>query len=304
MRDLQFCCWYQSWTYCPKCQKLKTRKLQPAFRRKTPSPLHNACKCGIEDVPLILGNLTRGNCNRWNTLVFANATHPNAGNLKTYFPPRLGRPATPSMASQPQHLLDQTKGIRSRQIPCWCQVRVSIQSHVLLPASHNEPSSSFSFWIETSWRREHATHHKVLCTSHCPPDTWGTGDTITDQFEHEGRAQRIFHQHHRRLRHVPTRHPLPVEDPHGKWWSRRLIINFNGELIPSLATPKGNLKRHHYCPDVQTADPGTILWRRYPGNLQLAHPGTCKSQVLICAIHYAIEEEMSVLVAAQVALLA
>lgn len=59
MRDLQFCCWYQSWTYCPKCQKLKTRKLQPAFRRKTPSPLHNACKCGIEDVPLILGNLTK-----------------------------------------------------------------------------------------------------------------------------------------------------------------------------------------------------------------------------------------------------
>ena len=91
------------------------------------------------------GHLTRGNCNRWNTLVFANATHPNAGNLKTYFPPRLGQPATPSMASQPQHLLDQTKGIRSRQIPCWCQVRVSIQSHVLLPASHNEPSSSFSF---------------------------------------------------------------------------------------------------------------------------------------------------------------
>ena len=118
------------------------------------------------------------------------------------------------------------------------------------------------------------------------------------------RAQGIFHQHHRRLRHVPTRHPLPEEHPLGKWWSRWLIINSSGELIPSFATPKGNLKRHHYCPDIQTADPGTILWRRYPGNLQLAQPGTCKSQVLICAIHYAIEEEMSILVAAQVALLA
>ena len=76
--------------------------------------------------------------------------------------PRLGRPATPSMASQPQHLLDQTKGVWSRQIPCWRQVCVSIQSHLLLPASHNKPSSSFSFWIETSWRREHATHHKFF----------------------------------------------------------------------------------------------------------------------------------------------
>ena len=118
------------------------------------------------------------------------------------------------------------------------------------------------------------------------------------------RAQRIFHQHHRLLRHVPTRHPLPEEDLRGKWWSRRLIINSGGELIPSLATPKSNLKQHHYCPDIQIADPGTILWRRYPGNLQLAQPGTCKSQVLICAIHHAIEEEMSILVAAQVALLA
>lgn len=59
-------CRYQSWTYCPKCQKLETRKLQPAFRRKTPSPLHNVFKCGnsiyivpnIEDVPLILCNRT------------------------------------------------------------------------------------------------------------------------------------------------------------------------------------------------------------------------------------------------------
>lgn len=62
--NMQFWCRYQSWTYCPKCQKLETRKLQPASRRKTPSPLHNAFKCGnsiymvpnIEDVPLILCN--------------------------------------------------------------------------------------------------------------------------------------------------------------------------------------------------------------------------------------------------------
>ena len=66
-RNMQFWCRYQSWTYCPKCQKLETRKLQPAFRRKTPSPLHNAFKCGnsiyiapnIEDVPLILRNRTK-----------------------------------------------------------------------------------------------------------------------------------------------------------------------------------------------------------------------------------------------------
>ena len=36
----------------------------------------------------------------------------------------------------------------------------------------------------------------------------------------------------------------------------------------------------------------------------LGKPGTCKSQVLIRAIHSAVEEEMSILVAAQVALLA
>ena len=67
VRDLQFWCRYQSWTYCPKCQKLKTWKVQPALRRKTPSPLHNTCKCGnsiyivpkIEDAPLILHNLTK-----------------------------------------------------------------------------------------------------------------------------------------------------------------------------------------------------------------------------------------------------
>lgn len=67
VHDLQFWCRYQSWTYCPKGQKLKTRKLQPAFRRKTTSPLHNTCKCGnsiyvvpnIDDVPLILHNLTK-----------------------------------------------------------------------------------------------------------------------------------------------------------------------------------------------------------------------------------------------------
>ena len=101
--------------------------------------------------------------------------------------PRLGGAATPSMVSQPQHL-DQTKGIRSRQIPCWHQACVSSQSHVL-PASHNEPSISFSFWIETSWRREHSTHHKVLRTSRCAPDTWWTGDTMTVQFEHEGHKE-------------------------------------------------------------------------------------------------------------------
>ena len=46
--------------------EMGTRKLQPAFRRKTPSPLHHAFKCGnsiyivpnIEDVPLILRNRT------------------------------------------------------------------------------------------------------------------------------------------------------------------------------------------------------------------------------------------------------
>lgn len=86
----------------------------------------------------------------------------------------------------------------------------------------------------------------------------------------------------------------------------RLIISFHGELIPSLATPKGNLKRHHYCLDIQTQEQSseedtleTSRWRKY-----LGRPGTCKSQVLIRAIHSAVEEEMSILVAAQVALLA
>ena len=64
--DLEFWCRFQSWTYCPKCHKLEPRKLQPGFRRKTPSALNNACKCGngiyhvpdVDDVPLLLRNLT------------------------------------------------------------------------------------------------------------------------------------------------------------------------------------------------------------------------------------------------------
>ena len=110
------------------------------------------------------------------------------------------------------------------------------------------------------------------------------------------KAQRIFHQHHHCLHHVPARHPLRVEDPRGKWWSRQLIISFHGELIPSLATPKGNLKRHQYCltstqqTQEQSSEEDTLEtsnWHKYLGKL-----GTCESQVLIRAIHSAIQKEM------------
>ena len=241
------------------------------------------------------GYLTRGNCNRWNTHVFANATHPNTGNLKTYFPPRLGRPATPSMASQPQHLLDQTKGIRSRQIPCWRQVRVSIQSHVLLPASHNEPSSSFSFWIETSWRREHATHHKVLCTSHCPPDTWRTGDTITDQFEHEGHKEFFINTI---VAYVMSLHDILY------LWRIRMV---NGEVGDLSSISMVNLYPLSPLQRAILNNITTALTSRQQTQAQsseedtletcnwckcLGKSGTCKSQVLIHAIHSAIKKEM------------
>ena len=64
--DLHFWCREQSWTFCPKCNKLAPRKLLPSFRSRCPMAPENACKCGqgvytvptVDNVPLLLQNLT------------------------------------------------------------------------------------------------------------------------------------------------------------------------------------------------------------------------------------------------------
>lgn len=68
------------------------------------------------------------------------------------------------------------------------------------------------------------------------------------------------------------------------------------DITSALSTRQSTLY-HHESPTANTA-----TWEKF--RILLGKPGTGKSQVLICVIDYAIRSEMSVLVAAPLALLA
>ena len=134
------------------------------------------------------GYLTRGNCNGWNTHVFANATHPNTGNLKTYFP-------------ETRTISHSFNGFTATTPP-WPNQRHTVKTNTWLVSNtcqYSIPcsSTSISQWtiliillLNWDFLKKRACHPPwSSLTSRCPPDTWRTGDTITDQFEHEGHKE-------------------------------------------------------------------------------------------------------------------
>ena len=141
------------------------------------------------------------------------------------------------------------------------------------------------------------------------PQYWDTADTITAEFEHEGHKAYFMNTI---VSYVQSLHDILY------LWRIRVVTNQVGDLS-SLS-----LESHYPLSPHQTAILADITaalssrqssvsddthsaasdssWQKY--RILFGKPGTGKSQVLICAISHAIRHEMSVVVAAPVALLA
>lgn len=142
------------------------------------------------------------------------------------------------------------------------------------------------------------------------PDNWTTAQQIRSQFKHKGH----------RLSFLTTIvayvmalynilhlwHLLVVDGRIGSLQTRSidqlyLLSPFQGAIFQDIVDSLAKHQRFfdHSADDVSPSSPD---WSKYC--VLLGKPGTGKSQVVICAIHHAIQEECEVLLAAPVALLA
>ena len=141
------------------------------------------------------------------------------------------------------------------------------------------------------------------------PQYWDTADTITTQFEHDGHKSYFIQTI---VSYVKSLHDIL------HLWRIRVVTNQVGDLSSISLQSLYPLSPHQSAilADITAAlscrqslmsqdnhsDPADSSWQKYC--LLLGKPGTGKSQVLVRAIDYAIRHELSVLVAAPVALLA
>ena len=141
------------------------------------------------------------------------------------------------------------------------------------------------------------------------PQFWDTADTITSQFEHEGHKSYFINTI---VSYVQSLHDIL------HLWRIRVVTNQVADLSSLSLKSLYPLSPHQSAilADITAAlscrqsllsednhsDAANSNWQKY--HLLLGKPGTGKSQVLIRAIDYAIRHELSVLVAAPVALLA
>ena len=141
------------------------------------------------------------------------------------------------------------------------------------------------------------------------PQFWDTADTITSHFEHEGHKAYFINTI---VSYVQSLHDIL------HLWRIRVVTNQVADLS-SLSLQSLYPRSPHQsailaditaalscCQSLLSEDNHSegadSNWQKY--RLLLGKPGTGKSQVLIHAIDYAIRHELSVLVAAPVALLA
>ena len=142
------------------------------------------------------------------------------------------------------------------------------------------------------------------------PETWQCPDMITNQFKHEGHKEYFVRTI---VAYVSSLHDVlylwrirvvtgDVSDLSALSIDRLYPLSSHQRAI--LADITGALTSRRDVQDNRTPDNDeqSSSWRMY--RVLLGKPGTGKSQVLIRAIHHAIDNEMSVLVAAPVALLA
>ena len=141
------------------------------------------------------------------------------------------------------------------------------------------------------------------------PQNWDTAETITAEFEHEGHKAYFINTI---VSYVQSLHDILY------LWRIRVITNQVGDLSSLSLDSLYPLSPHQTAilADITAAlssrqssvfddnhpAASDSSWQKY--RLLLGKPGTGKSQVLIRAISYTIRHELSVLVAAPVALLA
>ena len=141
------------------------------------------------------------------------------------------------------------------------------------------------------------------------PQYWDTAETITAEFEHEGHKAYLIN---RIVSYVQSLHDILY------LWRIRVITNQVGDLSSLSLDSLYPLSPHQTAiiaditaalssrqsslSDDNHSAASDSSWQKY--RLLLRKPGTGKLQVLIRAISYAIRHELSVLVAAPVALLA
>ena len=142
------------------------------------------------------------------------------------------------------------------------------------------------------------------------PKTWQSPDMITNQFEHEGHKKYFVRTI---VAYVSSLHDVfylwrirvvtgDVSDLSTFSIDRLYPLSSHQRAILVDITEALTSRRHVQDNRTPHNDEQSSSWHMY--RVLLGKPGTGKSQVLIRAIHHAIENEMSVLVAAQVALLA
>ena len=140
------------------------------------------------------------------------------------------------------------------------------------------------------------------------PETWQSSHTISQEFEHEGHKEYFVRTI---VAYVSSLHDVlylwrirvvtgDVSDVSAFSIDRLYPLSSHQRSI--LADITGALTSHREQQENSTdrQDEQSSSWRLY--RVLLGKPGTGKSQVLIRAIHHAVENEMSVLVAAPVAL--
>ena len=141
------------------------------------------------------------------------------------------------------------------------------------------------------------------------PQFWDTADTITAEFEHEGHKSYFINTI---VSYVQSLHDIlylwrirvvthQVTDLSSLSMESLYPLSPHQTAILSDITAALSSRQSSVSDDNHSAASDSI-WQKY--RLLLGKPGTGKSQVLIRAISYAIRHELSVLVAAPVALLA
>ena len=141
------------------------------------------------------------------------------------------------------------------------------------------------------------------------PATWQSPDSISQQFEHEGHKEYFVRTI---VAYVSSLHDVlhlwrirvvtgDVSDLSAFSIDRLYPLSSNQRSILANITAALTSHRDQQENGGDDQDQQSSSWRMF--RVLLGKPGTRKSQVLIRAIHFAVENEMSVLVAAPVALL-
>ena len=209
------------------------------------------------------------------------------------------------MVKVPPDIWVQAQTIRRRQGPSGRKVRVHIQPHMTMNFPHRQVNALRHTEEDTMPDTIKHFAQSVALT----PQYWDTADTITTEFEHAGHKAYFINtivSYVQSLQHI-----LHL-------WRIRVLTNQVGDLSSLSLQSLYPLSPHQSAilADITAtlscrqsllsqdnhSDASDSTWQKY--RLLLGKPGTGKSQVLIRAIDYAIRHELSVLVAAPVALLA